>query len=89
MIIDKRLIAKGMLMEDGMKWKQQRHLLAANFEYNKLISFIPMINEVANQKLQTPKSEIFHALNIASSITGEVVLKAFFGEDIAKLSLNG
>lgn len=34
-------------------------------------------------------NEIFPAMNLASSITGEVVLKAFFGEDIAKLSLNG
>jgi len=48
-----------------------------------------MINDVAQKKLTNLPNEIFPAMNIASSITGEVVLKAFFGEDIAKLSLNG
>ncbi|CAD8167208.1 unnamed protein product [Paramecium octaurelia] len=89
MIVDKRLVSKGMLMEGGAKWKQQRKLLGAHFEYNKLINLIPMINDVAEKKLSGLPNSIFPAMNLASSITGEVVLRAFFGEDIAKLSLNG
>ncbi|CAD8092180.1 unnamed protein product [Paramecium sonneborni] len=89
MIVDKRLVSKGMLMEGGSKWKQQRNLLGVHFEYNKLINLIPMINDVAQKKLINLPNSIFPAMNLASSITGEVVLRAFFGEDIAKLSLNG
>ncbi|CAD8174566.1 unnamed protein product [Paramecium octaurelia] len=89
MIVDKRLISKGMLMEGGAKWLQQKRLLGSHFEYNKLINLIPMINDVAQKKLANLPNEVFPAMNLASSITGEVVLKAFFGEDIAQLSLNG
>ncbi|CAK81605.1 unnamed protein product (macronuclear) [Paramecium tetraurelia] len=89
MIVDKRLMTKGMIMEGGAKWLQQRRLLGTHFEYNKLINLIPMINDVAQRKLANLPNEVFPAMNLASSITGEIVLKAFFGEDIAQLSLNG
>ena len=42
-----------------------------------------------NYQIYQIQYSIFPAMNLASSISGKVVPRAFFGEDMAKLSLNG
>ncbi|CAD8076893.1 unnamed protein product [Paramecium primaurelia] len=80
-----RLMGQGLLYQYGLKWKNQRQLLGKPFDYDRLKSRIPMMNQVVKLKLkntyQTP-------LDLTRSIAGEVVIQTFFGKEAENAELN-
>ncbi|CAD8094874.1 unnamed protein product [Paramecium sonneborni] len=82
------LLQGGLLFTEGSKWQQQRKLLGDHFLFQKLKSRIPMINQVIKEKIiEMPKVE--KVFEFICSITGEVVIRSFFGEEAEGWKING
>ncbi|CAD8107911.1 unnamed protein product [Paramecium sonneborni] len=82
------LLSKGLLFAEGVKWKEQRNLLSDHFLFEKLKERIPMINQVICDKINCNKS-VNMIFQFICSITGEVVIRSFFGEEAQGWKING
>lgn len=49
------------------------------------------MNKVMKEKINNLKlqDDVFPSLNLSSAVSGDIVLRSFFGEEIAKLDFNG
>jgi len=50
---------------------------------------MPLINQVVDQRISEIKSKDPELLDLMSSITGDVVQRSFFGEDIINEKIRG
>lgn len=76
-----------MVFQHGEKWKNQRNLLGDPFKYEYLKSRLPMINEVTNKRLAQLSGE--DVSEMLQAITGEVIMRSFFGDDLYEFKFNG
>ncbi|CAD8178750.1 unnamed protein product [Paramecium pentaurelia] len=82
------LLSGGLLFTEGPKWKQQRNLLGDHFLFQKLKARIPMINLVTKEKINE-MANVEKVFEFICSITGEVVIRSFFGEEAEGWKING
>lgn len=90
-IFDK-LWGKNLITTEGAEWKSQRKVLSSAFHFEFFKSVIPMIQETTRQSLQEQKNISLKNVNLMDAyqaITGEVVGKIFFGEQLNKYKLDG
>ncbi|CAD8091771.1 unnamed protein product [Paramecium sonneborni] len=80
-------IQKGLVMSEGESWKRQRKFLGSAFTFEKLKSRLPMMNQVVQQIAE--KDNKSHLNDFMSRITGEIVIKSFFGELAEGFQLEG
>ncbi|CAD8161750.1 unnamed protein product [Paramecium octaurelia] len=82
------LLSGGLLFTEGPKWKQQRTLVGDHFLFQKLKARIPMINQVVKEKIKgMPVAE--KVFEFICQITGEVVIRSFFGIEAEGWKING
>ncbi|CAD8127293.1 unnamed protein product [Paramecium sonneborni] len=80
------LIQKGLVFSMGEKWKSQRTVLSESFEYDQLKSRLPMINEVCLEKINQICGD--NVLEFLELITGQVVIRSFFGNSAEGIKIN-
>ncbi|CAD8068856.1 unnamed protein product [Paramecium primaurelia] len=80
-------IQRGLLMMEGEGWKRQRKFLGSAFTFEKLKSRLPMMNKVVQSIAE--KDDKKNLNDFMARITGEVVIKSFFGELAEGLQLEG
>ncbi|CAK81416.1 unnamed protein product (macronuclear) [Paramecium tetraurelia] len=80
-------IQTGLILSEGDRWKRQRMFLGQAFTFEKLKSRIQMMNQVVKEIVdKDPKTNLNEFM---SKITGEIVIKSFFGELAEGLRLEG
>ncbi|CAD8192942.1 unnamed protein product [Paramecium pentaurelia] len=82
------LLSKGLLFAEGEKWKEQRNLLGEHFLYDKLKDRIPMMNQVVRNTINDNQF-VDKVFQFICSITGEVVIRSFFGVEAEGWKING
>ena len=50
---------------------------------------VPLINQIANEFVPQLSHDKFDALSDLTNITGEVIIRTFFGEDLKNATMNG
>ncbi|CAD8174942.1 unnamed protein product [Paramecium octaurelia] len=80
-------IQTGLVLSEGDRWKRQRMFLGQAFTFEKLKSRVQMMNQVVKHIVdKDPKTNLNEFM---SKITGEIVIKSFFGELAEGLKLEG
>lgn len=80
-------MSKGLVLSEGDSWKWQRKFLGNAFTFEKLKARIPMINEVVKDVMaKDPKDNL---TKFTSKMTGEVVIRSFFGDMAKGLQFEG
>ncbi|CAD8159281.1 unnamed protein product [Paramecium pentaurelia] len=85
-INDNNLMKKGLIFEMNGHWKTQRTLLAGQFEFLKLKNRLPMINQVSLEMISELQCQN-NILEVLELITGEIVIKSFFGDTAKKITI--
>ncbi|CAK65177.1 unnamed protein product (macronuclear) [Paramecium tetraurelia] len=80
------VIQNGLICQMGEKWRAQRLLLSESFDYDQLKSRLPMINEVCLDKINSIHGE--NILEFLELITGQVVIRSFFGKSADGVQIN-
>jgi cytochrome P450 len=87
------ILGKGLVFAEGASWKHKRRILSELFHFEFFQGSIPMIKEVATRRLQLlKKQENLDNIVLISEIqeiSGEIVGKLFFGEDLTHLQFEG
>jgi len=80
-----KLLGKGLLTSEGNKWKAQRKILSNAFHFGFLKAILPTVQQTAREtlaELQTISLNDVNVMDVFQKITGEVVGKIFFGEQL-------
>ena len=86
------LIGRGLVLAEGDEWKHRRKMISNSFHYEFLSSNVPRIQQITHEILDNIKPEEyqdFPAILRAQDITGQVVGRLFFGEDLVKYTFEG
>jgi cytochrome P450 len=86
------LTPTGLLTSEGVEWKRQKAIIANVFNYNHLIQNIPLVSQITDEamsKLAAGSLSNVTIMDTLQQITGDVVGKMFFSEDIQQYTLNG
>eukprot|EP01017_Pseudomicrothorax_dubius_P006629 TRINITY_DN11932_c0_g1_i3.p1 TRINITY_DN11932_c0_g1~~TRINITY_DN11932_c0_g1_i3.p1 ORF type:complete len:360 (+),score=66.03 TRINITY_DN11932_c0_g1_i3:142-1221(+) len=83
-----RAYGNGILFMEGNRWKLHRRILSDAFSFDNLKKMTPIVNEAikdhfAEMKDQKRLSKV-GIMNEFQKITGDIVLKAFFGSTFSK-----
>lgn len=73
-------------MTHGQKWRDQRTILGPALSHEKLKALIPMIHDVVKKHIFQQGVPLDQLM---VTITGETVVRSFFGEDQKDAMLNG
>ena len=88
----KIILGRGVLTSEGSQWKRQRKFLSSVFHFEFLKSNLQSIHATIHQFLYDLRNEDMNQINIMDefkSITGEVVGKMFFGENLSQYRSEG
>eukprot|EP01017_Pseudomicrothorax_dubius_P008127 TRINITY_DN12648_c0_g1_i1.p1 TRINITY_DN12648_c0_g1~~TRINITY_DN12648_c0_g1_i1.p1 ORF type:complete len:514 (+),score=105.55 TRINITY_DN12648_c0_g1_i1:140-1681(+) len=89
----KRAMGNGTLFAEGSQWKLHRRILSEAFEFSNLKKMQPIITEAIidhfNEMEREGRLTRVHIMDEFQKITGDIVLKSFFGSDFSKRSLFG
>jgi len=86
------LFGRGLLTSEGNQWKGQRKALSSAFHFEFLKSILPTVQATARQKLSALGKGSLTKVNVMNElqkITGEVVGKVFFGEQLSDYDIDG
>jgi len=86
------ILGKGLLTSEGNQWKRQRKTLSSAFHFEFLKSTLPNVQATAHRNLSELKKGSLEKVNIMNElqrITGEVVGKVFFGEELNQYQFDG
>ncbi|CAD8071021.1 unnamed protein product [Paramecium primaurelia] len=83
----KSYMQKGLVFSEGDRWKRQRNFLGSAFTFEKLKSRIPMMNLVVEDIVQKDSKKNLN--EFISRMTGEIVIKSFFGDLAEGFQLEG
>jgi len=86
------LQGNGLALSEGEEWKRQRKFISQVFHYEYLNDNVPLIAETVNEfltKLLAGDNTSVILLPEFSKITGGVIGKMFFGEDLNKYEFEG
>ena len=87
-----KLWGKNLITSEGKEWKTQRKVLSSAFHFEFFKSILPMIQKTTQetfQNLQKTSMKDVNIMDVYQEITGEVVGKIFFGEQLNQYSLEG
>jgi len=79
------LLGKGLLTSEGNQWKAQRKVLSNAFHFGFLKSVLPSVQVTTRENLFKLRDTSLNDVNLMDffqGITGEVVGKIFFGEQL-------
>jgi len=85
------LLGRGLLTSEGAKWKAQRKILSNAFHFGFLKSILPTVQNTARetfQELQGISLNKVNVMDVFQKITGEVVGKIFFGEQLNQYKID-
>ncbi len=83
---------EGLVMSEGELWKRHRKIISNSFHYESLKANIPTIRKTTLEFLnKTTPEELknYSAINKIQEITGEIVGRIFFGENLSNYTLEG
>lgn len=86
------LMGKGLLVADGLEWKNQRKLLSRAFHFEHLKAVMPMTRKTTYEILHDIRKKGLNGVDIMESfqdITGVVMGKIFFGELLNDYQFDG
>ena len=86
------LMGRGLLLAEGDEWKHHRKMISNSFHYQFLTSNVPRVQRITHEIFDNVKPEDcrdFSAILRTQDITGQVVGRLFFGEDLAKYTFEG
>ena len=86
------ILGKGLLTSEGSQWKAQRKALSCAFHFDFIKSILPSIQATAHKNLYNLRKislNKVHAMDELQKITGEVVGKVFFGEELNEYEFDG
>ena len=80
------LLENGLVFSNGNQWKKHRKTLSTIFEYGFIMSQIPTIVNTArhifSKEIEAKKGKHIDILDLYQMITGELVFRIFFGEEL-------
>jgi len=82
----------GLLLAEGNTWKNHRKVISSRFHFEFLKENIPLIVSTTREFLGEVSKTSLNKVNIldeAQKITGEVVGRIFFGENLNKFKIRG
>jgi len=86
------LIGSGLVTAEGETWKRHRRIISNSFHYESLKDNVKTVQDTTKELLaKIPKEEYneFSAIRRIQEITGEVVGRIFFGENLNNYTLYG
>ena len=87
------LLQQGLLLSEGSQWKKHRKTLSTTFRYDFIISHLPTIvntaREIFSREIEAQKGKNINILSLYQMITGELVFRIFFGEDLEGVTIDG
>jgi len=86
------LIGSGLVLSDGETWRRHRRIISNSFHYESLKANVKTVQNTARELLgKIPQEEYknFAAIRRIQEITGEVVGRIFFGENLNSYTLYG
>lgn len=87
------LMQHGLIFSEGNQWKKHRKTLSAIFRYDFIISQLPTIVNTArhifSREIEAQKGKNIDILDLYQMITGELVFRLFFGEDLEGSEIDG
>lgn len=88
----KLLMGNGLFLAEGNIWKTHRRIISSKFHFDFIKDKIPLTVQVAREFLdKLAKSELskVNILSEVQKITGEVVGRIFFSENLNQYNVNG
>ena len=88
----KPLLGNGLATAEGSFWRNHRRIISNSFHYELLKSHVPIIQETTKEFLDKIKPEEygnFKIIDKVQEITGEVVGRVFFGNNLSNYQLDG
>eukprot|EP01017_Pseudomicrothorax_dubius_P030115 TRINITY_DN3722_c0_g1_i3.p1 TRINITY_DN3722_c0_g1~~TRINITY_DN3722_c0_g1_i3.p1 ORF type:complete len:431 (+),score=76.41 TRINITY_DN3722_c0_g1_i3:320-1612(+) len=89
----KMMMGNGVFLLENARWKLHRRILSEAFEFTNLRKMQPIIKEAILDHFTEMEREgrmsNVHILQEFQKITGDIVLKTFFGSDFSKRKING
>lgn len=86
------LLGEGLVMVEGAKWKSQKKMLSQRFHFEFLNSILPTIQNLAVEKFSNLKKGSLtdvDIMNTMQDISGEIVGKLFFGNELENYKFEG
>ena len=87
------LLQKGLVFNSGSQWKTHRKILSQTFQYEFIMSQVPTIvntaRHILSREIETKKGKRIHILDLYQMITGELVFRIFFGEELEGVTIEG
>lgn len=86
------LLGKGLVISEGDQWKKQKKMLSNTFHFEFLNSILPLVQKIAVRRISALKNGQLKGVDLMTemqNISGEVVGKMFFGEEIENYKFEG
>lgn len=86
------LVGTGLLLAEGDAWKRQRKILSNSFHYEFIKDKIPLIQSTTKEFLDALSDQDlqqYSAIGKIQEITGEIVGRIFFGENLNNYKYEG
>lgn len=81
---------ESIILAEGESWKRIRRIISKTFNYDFILSIIPIIISTTNQVFDKIKDlENANIMEEFQKITGNVILKAMMGEDFLEIEYKG
>ncbi len=85
------LFGHGLTFSEGEMWKRHRKMISGSFNYEALKSKVPLVQATTKEffdKIGPEGCKDYGLINKIQEITGEIVGRMFFGENLGKYSLD-
>ena len=86
------LMGTGLVLAEGDTWKRHRKIISNSFHYEFLKTNVSTVQRLTREyfdKITPEDHSAFSAIARVQDITGEVVGRIFFGENLAKYTFEG
>jgi cytochrome P450 len=88
----RRMFSQGLLLNYGAKWKHHRSLLGSAFLYENIVERTLIINKSTLETIAAIRKSgetEFDMMERIPNITGQVIVRSFFGDDLGNTKING
>jgi len=86
------LLGKGLVKVEGQEWKLQKKMLSSSFHFEFLNAILPNVQKLANDRLTALQKESLKEIDLLllmQNVSGEIVGKLFFGDEIENYRYEG
>ena len=93
-----KIVTRGLLWSNGDQWRAQRKFFSTLFHYDVMQQRIPLMQQVCSEIITDLRARLAHTpdayqvINVVDEverITGEIVIRSFFGEELKNKLING